>query len=192
MNKIRNLVLIVLGSIAYVTAAVFLLLTLSKTVHIDPTIAFSISLIPLIIILVATFSYSIRFKSPLMELEYLPVDGMMGDIQTIDEEKAVKDAEKLMEEKKSNFLGITNKEGYLTGIFTEMDVLRARRERKMNRKLKDVMSKDLVFVKKGEKVYDALRKMIESGHSRLPVLDGKKPVGLIKSIDISNLLKRIR
>ena len=191
MNKKKDLILITLGSIAYITAVVSLLLFLSKGSHLDLTIAFSISMIPLIVILVAAFSYGLKFKSPFMQLEYLPVDSVMGRMETIDEEKAVRDAEKLMEERDLDFLGVTNRDGYLTGVFTEMDALQARRKRKINTKLKKVMSKDLIFVNKGDNVIDALRKMIESGHSRLPVVDRKKPIGLVRSIDIGNLLKKI-
>ncbi|RLF37813.1 MAG: hypothetical protein DRN00_01850 [Thermoplasmata archaeon] len=191
MNKKKDLILITLGSIAYITAVVSLLLFLSKGSHLDLTIAFSISMIPLIVILVAAFSYGLKFKSPFMQLEYLPVDSVMGGMETIDEEKAVRDAEKLMEERDLDFLGVINRDGYLTGVFTQMDALQARRKRKINTKLKKVMSKDLIFVNKGDNVIDALRKMIESGHSRLPVVDGKKPIGLVRSIDIGNLLKKI-
>ncbi len=191
MNKKKDLILITLGSIAYITAVVSLLLFLSKGLYLDLTIAFSISMIPLIVILVAAFSYGLKFKSPFMQLEYLPVDSVMGGMETIDEEKAVRDAEKLMEERDLDFLGVINRDGHLTGVFTEMDALQARRKRKINTKLKKVMNKDLIFVNKGDNVIDALRKMIESGHSRLPVVDGKKPIGLVRLIDIGNLLKKI-
>ncbi|MDD3994101.1 MAG: CBS domain-containing protein [Candidatus Nanoarchaeia archaeon] len=108
-------------------------------------------------------------------------DIMKKAIVVDDSSITLKQAAKIMTERKIGSL-IILKEDKIIGILTESDVVKDIDS--INKKLSELMSKDIISIDKNSIIEDAARLMKQNKIKRLPVLDGKNLVGIITATDI--------
>jgi CBS domain-containing protein len=108
-------------------------------------------------------------------------DIMKKAIVVDDSSITLKQAAKIMTERKIGSL-IILKEDKIIGILTENDVVKDIDS--INKKLSELMSKDIISIDKNSIIEDAARLMKQNKIKRLPVLDGKNLVGIITATDI--------
>ena len=185
-NKAWNTILLVILSLIYVT---ILAIVTNKM----GAVAFIFGLIPLIIVIAGMLGYGIKAKFPTGEFEYYPVEKLMQPAHKISGEKTILEAENLMEKAGIDFLNVINGGEKFIGIFTRADAHKARRQRKMKEEIKKFMTprEKVIKAKKGERLIDIMERMGKTKHSRLPVLDGEKVIGVIDSVDIHDFLSKL-
>ncbi len=85
---------------------------------------------------------------------------------------------------------IVVEEGRPVGIFTERDLVRRMAEKldSLGLPMAQVMTKPLITVSPTATVWDALNQMGRHNIRRLPVMDGKKLVGIVTERDIFRLI----
>jgi len=118
-------------------------------------------------------------------------DIMTRKVVTIDGDKTVGEAAKLMRRKKIGALVVTEKDKPV-GIITEKDICeRIVAESKPNTtKVKEVMSKPLITIKPKSLLTDAVELMTKHGIRRLVVMDKGKLVGIVAARDfVKNWVK---
>ncbi len=114
-------------------------------------------------------------------------DVMVREVVTIDEHATVKEAAEIMNKFEIGCL-IAVRKGKAMGIITERDLLKrvvadAREANKT--KVKDVMSSPLVVVEPSMELEEAVKLMFQMKIKKLPVVDGKRLVGLVSLTDIA-------
>ena len=114
-------------------------------------------------------------------------DVMVKEVMTIDENTTVKEAAEVMNKFEIGCL-IAVRKGKAMGIITERDLLKrvvaeAKDATKTN--VKDVMSSPLVVVEPSMDLGEAVKLMFQMKIKKLPVVDGKRLVGLITLTDIA-------
>lgn len=186
--KILNTILLVILSIIYIVVLAYVVGNFGLN-----GVAFIFGLIPLIIVIAGVLGYGLKAKFPGGEFEYYPVDHIMQPAYTISFDKSIADAEELMDRIGIDFLNVVDKMGKLIGIFTRADAHRARRQRKIGERIEKFMTPTEKVIKatKGERLIDVIEKIGKTKHSRLPVLDGEKVIGVVDSVDIQDFLARI-
>lgn len=75
----------------------------------------------------------------------------------------------------------------LVGIITHRDTILTGR-RSMKIKIKDIMTRDVLTIKKNTDFYEIARLMKKTGYQRFPVVEGKKLVGLVTQSCVINAL----
>jgi len=114
-------------------------------------------------------------------------DIMVKEVITIDENSTVKEAAEVMNKFEiGSLIAVRNRKAI--GIVTERDLLkRVVAESKSSAKttVKDVMSSPLVIVKPDTDLEEAVRMMFQMKIKKLPVVDGKRLVGLVSLTDIA-------
>lgn len=93
----------------------------------------------------------------------------------------LKQAAKIMTEKGIGSL-IVLRENKAIGILTESDVVRDIDS--INKKLSELMSKNIIYIDKNSIIEDAARLMKQKKIKRLPVVDGENLVGIVTATDI--------
>ncbi len=129
---------------------------------------------------------------------------MTDDVITIDEDTPMMKASIIMKEKKIRSLPIVDKKQKLVGIVTDRDLRDASPSKattldvyELNYlistiKIKDIMTKDIVFVRPDETVEFAAILMLENKISSLPVINDKGTlIGIITQTDIFKVLINI-
>lgn len=114
-------------------------------------------------------------------------DVMVKEVITIDENSTVKEAADVMNKFEIGCL-IAVKKGKAMGIITERDLLKrvvAEAKDSNKTKVKDVMSSPLVVVEPSMDLDEAVRLMFQMKIKKLPVVDGKRLVGLVSLTDIA-------
>ncbi len=114
-------------------------------------------------------------------------DVMVKEVITIDENSTVKEAADVMNKFEIGCL-IAVKKGKAMGIITERDLLKrvvAEAKDANKTKVKDVMSSPLVVVEPSMDLGEAVRLMFQMKIKKLPVVDGKRLVGLVSLTDIA-------
>jgi CBS domain-containing protein len=114
-------------------------------------------------------------------------DVMVREVITIDENLTVKEAAEVMNKFEIGCL-IAVRKGKAIGIITERDLLKrvVAEARDANKtKVKDVMSSPLVVVEPSTDLEEAIRLMFQMKIKKLPVVDGKRLVGLVSLTDIA-------
>jgi len=114
-------------------------------------------------------------------------DVMVKEVITIDENSTIKEAAEVMNKFEIGCL-IAVRKGKAMGILTERDVLKrvvadAKDTTKTN--VKKVMTSPLVVVEPGTDLEEAVKLMFQMKIKKLPVVDGKRLVGLISLTDIA-------
>lgn len=127
-------------------------------------------------------------------------DVMVKEVITIDENSTVKEAADVMNKFEIGCL-IAVRKGKAMGIITERDLLKrvvAEAKDANHTKVKDVMSSPLVVVEPSMDLAEAVRLMFQMKIKKLPVVDGKRLVGLVSLTDIArfqpqmiNILKQL-
>jgi len=114
-------------------------------------------------------------------------DVMVKEVVTIDENAMVREAAEVMNKFEIGCL-IAVRKGKAMGIITERDLLKrvvAEAKDATKTKVKDVMSSPLVVVEPGMDLEEAVRLMFQMKIKKLPVVDGKRLVGLVSMTDIA-------
>jgi len=114
-------------------------------------------------------------------------DVMVKEVITIDENSTVKEAAEVMNKFEIGCL-IAVRKGKAMGIVTERDLLKrviAEAKDAAKTKVKDVMSSPLVVVEPGTDLEEAVRLMFQMKIKKLPVVEGKRLVGLVSLTDIA-------
>jgi CBS domain-containing protein len=114
-------------------------------------------------------------------------DVMVKEVITIDENSTVKEAADVMNKFEIGCL-IAVKKGKAMGIITERDLLKrvvAEAKDSNKTKVKDIMSSPLVVVEPSMDLDEAVRLMFQMKIKKLPVVDGKRLVGLVSLTDIA-------
>jgi len=117
-------------------------------------------------------------------------DLMSSPVKTIDCEKTVADAGKLMKKYGKGSLVVT-KNKKPVGIITADDIVHkivANNIKPGNMKVRDVMSSPLVTINPDSTCADAARKMRKNNIKRLPVIQNGKLVGIISLDDIATTI----
>jgi len=120
-------------------------------------------------------------------------DVMIKEVMTIDENATVKEAAEVMNKFEIGCL-IAVRKGKAMGILTERDVLKrvvAESKDAAKTKVKDVMSSPLVVVEPSMDLEEAVRLMFQMKIKKLPVVDGKRLVGLVTLTDIARFQPQI-
>lgn len=191
--KVKNTFLLIFGAFVYLVAIYVLLLGFSNFGK-DVTTLFALALLPLLAIFVMVWGYGLRLRMPGLELEYLPVEKVMKPPSTINDEVTIEEAERIMDSQQTDFLNILDKNGIFQGIFTKADAHKARLKRKTKSKVRNHMiSKERVihaFEREGLK--SIMKKIGQTKHSRLPVLDkNNRIMGIVDAVDINDFISRL-
>jgi CBS domain-containing protein len=120
-------------------------------------------------------------------------DIMVKEVMTIDENSTVKEAAEVMNKFEIGCLVAVRKDKAI-GMITERDLLkRVVTEAKdvAETKVKDIMSSPLVVVDPGMDLEEAVKLMFQMKIKKLPVVDGKRLVGLVTLTDIARFQPRM-
>lgn len=118
---------------------------------------------------------------------------MVKEVITIDENATVKEAAEIMNKFEIGCL-IAIRKGKAMGIITERDLLKrviAEAKDATNTKVKDIMSSPLVVVEPNMDLDEAVKLMFQMKIKKLPVVDGKRLVGLVTLTDIARFQPQI-
>jgi len=114
-------------------------------------------------------------------------DVMVREVITIDENATVKEAAEIMNKFEIGCL-IAVRKGKAVGIITERDLLKrvVAEAKDVNKtRVKDVMSSPLVVVEPNLDLEEAVKLMFQMKIKKLPVVEGKRLVGLVSLTDIA-------
>jgi len=114
-------------------------------------------------------------------------DVMVREVVTVDENSSVKEAAEVMNKFEIGSVIVVN-EGKTVGIVTERDVLkRVVAESKDAKKTRvgDVMTSPLVVVGPKIELEEAVKLMFQMKIKKLPVVEGKRLVGLLSLTDVA-------
>jgi CBS domain-containing protein len=114
-------------------------------------------------------------------------DVMVKEVITIDENSTVKEAADVMNKFEIGCL-IAVRKGKAMGILTERDLLKrvvAEGKDATETKVKDIMTSPLVVAEPAMDLGEAVKLMFQMKIKKLPVVDGKKLVGLVSLTDIA-------
>jgi len=116
-------------------------------------------------------------------------DVMIKEVITIDENATVKEAAEVMNKFEIGCL-LAVRKGKAMGILTERDLLKrvvAEAKDASKTKVKDVMTSPLVVVEPSMDLEEAVKLMFQMKIKKLPVVDGKRLVGLVSLTDIARV-----
>jgi len=114
-------------------------------------------------------------------------DAMVKEVMTIDESSTVREAAEIMNKFEIGCL-IAVRKGKAMGIITERDILKrvvAEAKDTTKTKVKGIMSSPLVVVEPSMDLEEAVRLMFQMKIKKLPVVEGKRLVGLVTLTDIA-------
>ncbi|MEM2103495.1 MAG: CBS domain-containing protein [Candidatus Bathyarchaeia archaeon] len=114
-------------------------------------------------------------------------DVMVREVIIIDENSTVKEAAEVMNKFEIGCL-IAVRKGKAVGIITERDLLKrvVAEARDVNvTRVKDVMSSPLVVVEPSLSLDEAVKLMFQMKIKKLPVVEGKRVVGLVSLTDVA-------
>ena len=114
-------------------------------------------------------------------------DVMVREVITIDENATVKEAAEIMNKFEIGCL-IAIRKGKAVGIITERDLLKrvVAEARDVNKtRVKDIMSSPLVVVEPNLDLEEAVKLMFQMKIKKLPVVEGKRLVGLVSLTDVA-------
>ncbi|MGQ9725857.1 MAG: CBS domain-containing protein [Candidatus Bathycorpusculaceae bacterium] len=120
-------------------------------------------------------------------------DVMVKEVITINENSTAKEAAEIMNKFEIGCL-IAVRKGKAMGIVTERDLLKrvVAEARDANKtKVKDIMSSPLVVVEPDMDLEEAVKLMFQMKIKKLPVVDGKRLVGLVSLTDIARFQPQV-
>ena len=118
-------------------------------------------------------------------------DIMQKNVITIDHDKTVLEAAKMLKEKEISFLVII-KDNKPSGIVSERDIVRKIAAEDLTAslvKLEKIMSKKYKWVEPNTEIEFAVQKMINNNIRRLLVLENESLVGVITQTDLTEVLR---
>jgi CBS domain-containing protein len=124
-------------------------------------------------------------KEPYLSLKVQDI--MIKEVVTLDQNATVKEAAEIMNKFEIGSLIIVGR-GKAVGIVTERDLLKrvVAEARDANiTKVKEIMTTPLVVVEPNMDLEKAVRQMFQMKIKKLPVVDGKRLVGLVSLTDIA-------
>jgi CBS domain-containing protein len=124
-------------------------------------------------------------KEPYLSLKVQDI--MIKEVVTLDQNATVKEAAEIMNRFEIGSLIIVGR-GKAVGIVTERDLLKrvVAEARDANiTKVKEIMTTPLVVVEPNMDLEKAVRQMFQMKIKKLPVVDGKRLVGLVSLTDIA-------
>jgi len=113
-------------------------------------------------------------------------EAMTKNAMVIKPDATIQDAAKIMTQYRVGSLLVVEDNG-LVGIITELDIIWKVVAGDLDPKttfVKDVMTREVVTVNADQTLEDATDIMVENGIKKLPVLEGKKLVGIITATDL--------
>lgn len=115
--------------------------------------------------------------------EHLDALGV-ADVRTVPPGTPVAEAIRLMHETGTDCLLVTE-DGHLVGIFTDRDAaVKAVDKRLGLYKVQDFMTPDPVVLRSSDTLAVAIHKMAVGEFRHIPIVDGKRPVGVVAAADI--------
>jgi len=114
-------------------------------------------------------------------------DVMVREVVTVDENFSVKEAAEVMNKFEIGSVIVVN-EGKTVGIVTERDVLKrvvAESKDAKKTRVRDVMTSPLVVVGPKIELEEAVKLMFQMKIKKLPVVEGKRLVGLLSLTDVA-------
>ncbi len=114
-------------------------------------------------------------------------DIMVEDVVTVDSDEPVIEAVKLMNKNEIGCLVVTRR-GKTVGIVTERDLLKrvlAKMRDPIKTKVRQVMTKPLIVGDPNMDLEDATKLMFERNIKKLPVIEGRRLIGLVSLTDIA-------
>jgi CBS domain-containing protein len=120
-------------------------------------------------------------------------DVMNPEVKTIDPKASVKKAAEEMSKFRIGCLIVVSEEE-LVGIITERDIMTklvAESKDAAKTTVKEIMTKDVVFIKPDADIEEASEAMIENHVKRMPVVFDSQLIGIITSMDIVNAQPKI-
>lgn len=110
------------------------------------------------------------------------VGEIMCEISTIKENTSVLDAAKVLLESEAGIIAVVSAQGKLLGVVTDWDIMHALSDKSpYDTDLRSIMSSHLVTVKPKDHILDSIRKLELHGISAMPVVGGKRAVGVVSS-----------
>ena len=106
-------------------------------------------------------------------------DIMTKKVITVSPATSIKDLAKALTKNKISGTPVTDKNGKLLGIVSRTDIVA-----KSGAKVKDIMSKDLISINDDTPVEEIANLFTTHRINRVPVLQGKKLVGIVSRADI--------
>jgi len=120
-------------------------------------------------------------------------DVMVKEVVTIDDNVTVKEAADVMNKFEIGCL-IAIRKGKAMGILTERDILKrivADGKDAARTRVKEVMTSPLVVAEPGMDLGEAVKLMFQMKIKKLPVVDGKRLVGLVSLTDIARFQPQV-
>lgn len=111
----------------------------------------------------------------------MKVGDIMNKVMVIEDNIKLKDAARIMAEKKIGCLVVMKKDK-IVGVLSESDIVKY--VNKLTSKVSSVMSKDVLTVEVGEDLDNAARIMSENKVRRLPVMNRGQLVGIVTTTDL--------
>ncbi len=139
---------------------------------------------------------------------------MFTPVITVDEDCSLEEAAKIMLDRNVGGLPVVDERGDLTGIVTESDFVAREKgipfsiyrfpqmfgewmphehveriyESARRRAVREIMSQNVVTVTEVDTIETVLEKMLKAGLHRIPVVRGRKPVGIVTRRDLLRLM----
>jgi CBS domain-containing protein len=126
-------------------------------------------------------------KTGVVEVSLKAINVMVKEVITIKEDALVKEAVDTMNRFEIGSI-IAVKRGKATGIITERDLLKrivAEGKNARRTRVRDIMSKPLLFITPDTQVEEAARFMFQKKIKKLPVIDRNRLVGIVSLTDIA-------
>lgn len=116
-------------------------------------------------------------------------DIMVDDVITLNPDHKIRNAKEIMRLRKISGIPIINNEQELVGIISIDDIITALEEDRLDARLSDLMSTDLITISPKVPITEALRKFKKYQYGRLPVVDSSNRLqGIITPGDITSKL----
>ncbi len=118
-------------------------------------------------------------------------DAMTGNPTTVQESTDIKEAIRLLVDKKITGLPVVSPEGGLIGMVTEKDILQIVYKQTIRDKtVGDLMTRTIVAFDADDNLMDVYKCLMENNFRRVPILSNGKLVGIISRRDIIKFLLR--
>lgn len=106
----------------------------------------------------------------------------MCEIRTVKENRSVREAAKVLLESENSIITVVSNRGKLLGVVTYWDILHTLSDKTpYDTDLRSIMSSKVVTVNPKDNILDSIRKLELHGISAMPVVEGKRAVGVVSS-----------